>query len=328
MIITKTPLRASLFGGGTDFYEYFTNSKYGYGHVISMGLNMHVYITINKRFDDNIRIVYSGNEFVDDVEKIKHNIIREAMKLTGVYKGIEVIYMSDLPMTNLGVGLASSSALAVGVLNALHSFKGEYVDKKQLAKEAIEIEINKLGQQIGIQDQYAVSFGGFNHYIFNANDTISITPTMIDSNRLNEFVNHFILFWTGSARDSKQIFVEQKQTTKNKKEILDDLVEITNEAIKYINNNEYDKIGELLDNSWKIKKQFAKNVSNEQIDNMYNRAIKAGAIGGKVLGAGGGGFLLVYSPIDKKNNIKNELSEYKNFDLDVDMQGSRVIFVD
>ena len=164
MIVSKTPLRASFFGGGTDFHEYFHNSKYGYGSVISTALDMYVYIIVNRRFDDKIRLVYSGNELVDSVDEIKHNIIREALKITGINKGIEIVYIATLPMTNLGVGLASSSALSVGLLNALHRYKGENVSKEQLAKEAIDLEINHLGQQIGVQDQYAVSYGGFNRY--------------------------------------------------------------------------------------------------------------------------------------------------------------------
>ena len=142
MIVSKTPLRASLFGGGTDFREYFHKSKYGFGSVISTALDMHVYIIVNKRFDDKIRLVYNENELVDTVDEVKHNIIREALKITGIEKGIEILYLANLPMTSLGVGLASSSALAVGVLNALHAFKGEKVTPKQLAEEAIDIEIN------------------------------------------------------------------------------------------------------------------------------------------------------------------------------------------
>ena len=185
MIISKTPLRASFFGGGCDFAEYYQNSKYGYGCVISTTLRMYVYITVNKRFDNKIRVVYTGNELTDSVDEVRHNIIREALRLTGIEKGIEIVYTADLPMTNLGVGLGSSSALAVGTLNAIHAYKGEYVTDQQLAQEAIEIEINRLGQQIGIQDQYAVACGGFNKYIFHADDTVEILPIVLKKNIRN-----------------------------------------------------------------------------------------------------------------------------------------------
>lgn len=328
MIISKTPLRASFFGGGTDFAEYFHNSKYGYGSVISTALNMHVYITVNERFDDKIRVVYSGNELVDSVDDVKHNIIREALKITGVTKGIEVVYMADLPMTDLGVGLASSSALAVGVLNALHAFKGEYVSPKELAREACDIEINRLGQQIGIQDQYAVSCGGFNRYMFNADDTVSVTPVRMDADLRAQFLDSLMMFYTGNPRDSRAIFAEQKNTTKNKKEIYDSLIEATNDAMGYFEKRDLDSIGRLLNTTWETKKQFASGVSNPLVDDMYDRAISAGALGGKILGAGGGGFMLLYVPAMSKENVRGALKEFKEIPFAIDMQGSRIIFSD
>lgn len=328
MIISKTPLRASFFGGGTDFKAYFENSPYGYGSVISAGLNMHVYITVNKRFDGKIRVVYSGNELVDTVNEVKHNIIREALKITGIDSGIEIVYMADLPMTNLGVGLASSSALAVGVLNALHAYKGEYVPPKKLAAEACDIEINRLGQQIGIQDQYAVAHGGFNRYIFNADGTVSITPATTGEEVRRRFLSRLMLFFTGKARDSRQIFKEQKQTTANNRERLDSLVEATNIAQKALNDGDLDSLGQLFDKAWQVKKKFASGVSNPEIDEMYEKGILAGAQGGKILGAGGGGFMLLYVPEEKQVAVRNALSDYRNIPFEMDMQGSRIIFVD
>lgn len=326
MIVSKTPLRASFFGGGTDFHEYFHNSKYGYGSVISTALDMYVYIIVNKRFDDKIRLIYSGNELVDSVDEIKHNIIREALKITGINKGIEIVYIATLPMTNLGVGLASSSALAVGLLNALHRYKNEEVSQEQLAKEAIDLEINHLGQQIGIQDQYAVSYGGFNRYYFNKDDTVRIEPINLE-NQI-EFAENLLLFYTGSPRDSRGIFKEQKETTKNKKEILDTLIDITNEASTCFEEKKFDQIGILLDRAWQIKKQFASGVSNPQIDEMYSLATEAGALGGKILGAGGGGFLLLYVPKKKQNNVKKALSEYQQVEFTINNIGSTIVYQD
>ena len=326
MIVSKTPLRASFFGGGTDFHEYFHNSKYGYGCVVSTSIKMYIYIIVNKRFDDKIRLVYQGNELVDSVDEIKHNIIREALKITGIEKGIEILYLADLPMTNLGLGLASSSALSVGVLNALHAYKGDKVTKEQLAKEAIDIEINRLGQQIGIQDQYAVAFGGFNKYTFYKDDTVGIEPIKLKNSR--ELLDNLMFFYTGQARDSKQIFVEQKKTTENKKEILDGLIEIAEEAMQCIKDDNFLEFGRLLDKSWKIKKKFASGVSNELIDTMYSLAMDNGALGGKILGAGGGGFLLLYVPKNRQNKVRKALKDYKEVEIDFDNNGSQIVYSD
>ncbi len=328
MIISKTPLRASFFGGGTDFADYFRNSRFGYGSVISTALNMHVYITVNKRFDNKIRVVYTGNELVDNAGEVKHNIIREALNITGIKNGVEIVYMADLPMTDLGVGLASSSALAVGVLNALHVFKGEYVSPRDLAKEAVDIELNRLGQQIGVQDQYAVAYGGFNRYIFNADDTVSVTPIILSPENRETLLNNLLLFYTGNPRDSRAIFAEQKKTTQNKKEIYDSLVEATDRALEYLKKGDLDEWGHLLNETWLTKKKFASGVSNPLVDDMYEKATKAGALGGKILGAGGGGFMLLYVPVEKQDAVRSALSDFKEIDFAMDMQGSRIIFSD
>lgn len=328
MIVTKTPLRTSFFGGGTDFKDYYQKSKYGYGTVVSIALDMYVYIIINKRFDDKIRIVYSGNELVDNVDDIKHNIIREALKMTNITKGVEILYLANLPMTNLGIGLASSSALAVGVLSALHEFKGETVSKETLAKEAIDLEINHLHQQIGIQDQYAVSFGGFNKYEFNKDDSVTIKKINIDYDIKNDLFSKILLFYTGLTRDSSKIFEKQKETTINKSEILDEMVDIADKSYELLNNKEYDEFGKLLNRAWNVKKKFADNISNNLIDEMYSKALDAGAMGGKILGAGGGGFLLLYVPFDKQNNVRNSLKDFKEVKFSFDEIGSQIVYKD
>lgn len=328
MIVTKTPLRASFFGGGTDFKNYYQKSKFGYGTVISLALDMYVYIVVNKRFDDKIRIVYSGNELVDSVDEIKHNIIREALKITNITSGIEILYLANLPMTNLGIGLASSSALAVGVLSALHEFKGETISKEALAREAIDLEINHLHQQIGIQDQYAVSYGGFNKYEFNSDNTVTIKNIDIDEKIKDGLFSKILLFYTGLTRDSKSIFEKQKETTLNKSEILDEMVEIANKSYKLLKDNMYDEFGYLLDKAWNVKKKFADNISNDLIDEMYSKAINSGALGGKILGAGGGGFLLLYVPLDKQNNVRKALKKFKEVKFSYNKFGTQVVYKD
>lgn len=328
MIISKTPLRASFFGGGSDFKDYYENSRLGYGSVISTALNMHVYITVNKKFDDMIRVVYNGNELVHSVNEIKHNIIREALKLTGIEKGIEVIYMADIPLSGAGIGLASSSALAVGVLNALHAYKGEYVSPEQLAREACHIEIDCLGQKIGIQDQYAVAYGGIHRYRFCNDGSVSVTPLICTKETKNKLFQHLMLFFTGNTRDSRQILQEQTQTMESKRAMLDDLVETVDKTYQALADGKLEIWGEELDRTWKIKKQFAGGVSNELIDGMYQAAKDAGAAGGKILGAGGGGFLLLYVPPEKQDAVRQALSGYREVPFEADAQGSRIIFED
>ena len=329
MIISKTPLRASLFGGGTDFKGYWANSRMGYGTVLSAALDMHVYITVNHKFDDMIRIVYSGNELVNSVDEVKHNIIREALKITGIKSGIEIIYMADIPLSGAGIGLASSSALAVGVLNALHAYKGEYVTPEILAREACEIEINRLGQQIGIQDQYAVAYGGFHQYRFYSNGKVSVNPVIGDRKAIEAVESNLLMFFTGQTRDSRKILSEQSNTIGDKSAMLDELVQITDriysEAFRI---DRIDMIGERLDYAWQIKKKFASGVSNEVIDDMYSKAREAGALGGKVLGAGGGGFLLFYVPKDNQESVRRALKDYREVPFKIDPQGSSIIFSD
>ncbi|SEG17107.1 D-glycero-alpha-D-manno-heptose-7-phosphate kinase [Butyrivibrio sp. Su6] len=328
MIISKTPLRASLFGGGSDFETYFSTSRFGYGSVLSAGLDMHVYITVNKKFDDKIRVVYNGNENVDSLDEVKHNIIREALRLVGIEKGIEVIYMADLPMSSAGVGLASSSALAVGVLNALHAYKGEFVTPSQLAKEACYIEIDRLGQMIGIQDQYAVAHGGFNRYRFMSDGSVSVTPGIINHQIRQLLTQKLMLFYTGNTRDSRKILSEQSAAIEEKRKRLDDLVMTVDRVCANLSNGDLDFVGMELDRTWNIKKQLAGGISNHDIDSMYKCARDNGAMGGKILGAGGGGFMLLYVPENKQESVRKGLKDFKEVDFSVDYQGSRIIFAD
>lgn len=328
MVISKTPLRASLFGGGSDFKAYFEKSDLGYGSVLSAGLDMHVYITVNKKFDDKIRVVYNGNENVDSLDEVKHNIIREALRMVGIEKGIEVIYMADIPMSSAGIGLASSSALAVGVLNALHAYKGEFVAPKQLAREACYIEIECLGQQIGIQDQYAVAYGGFNRYRFMNDGTVSVTPGIINTNIREKLISKMMLFFTGHTRDSRKILSEQAESIEDKRKNLDELVMTVDRVCERIASGEIDFVGTELDRTWNIKKRFAGGISNIEIDDMYETAKLSGALGGKILGAGGGGFMLLYVPEDKQEDVRNGLKKFREVPFRVDYQGSRIIFVD
>jgi len=328
MIISKTPLRASFFGGGTDFKDYYENSKYGYGSVISTALNMYVYIMVCKRFDSKIRVCYTKNEFVDSIEQIQHNIIREALKIVGVQNGIDIVYSADIPLSSAGVGLASSSALAVGVLNALYAYKGEYASPERLARMACEIEIGRLRNPIGIQDQYACAYGGLRVYKFWADGAVSAAPVRAPKGVIKELQEHLMLYYTGLTRISSQILAEQKENIADKNKILDQMLEMVSDATQQISTGNIEPWGKMLDESWNMKKSLASKISNQDINNMYEKAKEAGAIGGKVLGAGGGGFLLLYVRHADKERVRRALRDYKEVDFAFENEGSRIIFME
>jgi len=328
MIISKTPLRMSFFGGGTDFRTYYENSRFGYGSVISTTLNMYVYITVNKRFDDKIRIVYQGNELVDHVDEVKHDIIRNALKLAGIQKGIEIIYSADIPMSGAGIGLSSSSALAVGVMNALHAYKGEYVPSEQLAREACHIEIDCIGQKIGIQDQFAVAYGGFRVYRFSADGNVNAEQVVCNRKYLDKLKENLLLFYTGKGRDSRKILSEQSETIEQKMARLDKLVEAVERNYLSLCQGKVDQWGIELDKAWEIKKTFAGGISTPEIDEMYSTAKWAGALGGKILGAGGGGFMLLYVPKVHQQSVIDALNNYRRVSFQFEPFGSRIIFMD
>lgn len=328
MIISKTPLRASFFGGGTDFKDYYENSSCGYGSVISTALNMYVYIMVCKRFDNKIRVCYTKNEFVDSVDQIKHNIIREALKIVGIENGIDIVYSADIPLSSAGVGLASSSALAVGVLNALYTYKGEYASPEKLARMACEIEINRMANPIGVQDQYACAYGGFRIYKFWADGKVSATPVRVPRENIKALQNNLMLYYTGLTRISSEILAEQKENIADKNQILNQMLEMVDDAEKVIGKGDLDQWGKMLDKTWHMKRSLASKISNLDIDFMYEKAKNAGAIGGKVLGAGGGGFLLLYVPDENKESVRKALDGYKEVDFEFENEGSRIIFME
>lgn len=328
MIISKTPLRCSFFGGGTDFHEYYENSQIGYGSTISTALDMYVYITVNRSFDHKIRLCYRENEWVDRVDEVKHNIIREALRLVGIEDSIEIFYSADIPLSGAGIGLASSSALAVGLLNALYAYLGQYVTPDFLARQACKIEIERLGQRIGIQDQYAVAYGGFNRYRFHADGTVAVMPVICGEETKKVLEGRLMLFFTGLTRKSGKILSEQAAKIEDKRSMLDDLVRTVDRSCEMLTMEHMDAWGEELDRTWAIKKQFAGGISNPTIDEMYQKARGAGALGGKVLGAGGGGFLLLYVPEPCQSAVREALADYREVDFHFEPEGSHIIFSD
>lgn len=324
MIISRTPMRISFAGGGSDLAVYY---RRGYGSVVSTAIDKYIYITVNKKFDDLIRVSYSKAEMVESVDEVEHNIIREALKMVGIDRGIEVVYMGDIPLGSAGIGLGSSSSLAVGVLNALYAYKGQHVSAEQLAQKACEIEINILGQPIGKQDQYAAAYGGFNYIQFNKDENVFVDPIICERETKERLNKKLLLFYTGIERFSSDILEEQRGNIDNNNKFLDEMVNLSEILRESIINNGSNTVGKLLHQSWEYKKQLASKITNSIIDEYYERARNAGAIGGKILGAGGGGFLLFYCEEKYQAEVRDALSDLKAIPFRFEPQGSKIIYV-
>ena len=324
MIISRTPMRISFAGGGSDLAVYY---KSGYGSVVSTAIDKYIYITVNKKFDDLIRVSYSKAEMVKSVDEVEHNIIREALRMVGIEKGVEVVYMGDIPLGSAGIGLGSSSSLAVGVLNALYAYKGQHVSAEHLAQKACEIEINILGQPIGKQDQYAASYGGFNYIRFNKDENVFVDPIICERKTKEKLNKKLLLFYTGIERISSHILEEQQGNIDNNNKFLDEMVKLSDILRKSIINNGSNLVGKLLHQGWEFKKQLATKITNSVIDDYYGKALSAGAVGGKISGAGGGGFLLFYCEEKYQDKVRDALSDLKEIPFRFEPQGSKIIYV-
>jgi D-glycero-alpha-D-manno-heptose-7-phosphate kinase len=324
LIISRTPLRISFAGGGSDLEEYY---KTGYGAVVSTAIDKYIYMTVNQKFDDAIRISYSKTEIVNRVDEVEHNVIREALRLAGIEKKIEIVYMGDIPLGSAGVGLGSSSGLAVGVLNALYAYKGIFASAERLAKEACKIEIDILKHPIGKQDQYICAYGGMNYIQFNKDGTVFVDPIICKAETKKKLHNRLMLFYTGMMRVSSTILNEQRSKTNSNLSYLDRMVDLAKETKDLLNNNKINGIGELLNDGWMLKKKLASGISNTQIDDYYERALNAGALGGKILGAGAGGFLLLYCEEKNQQNVREALMDLKESPFTFEPQGSKIIYV-
>jgi D-glycero-alpha-D-manno-heptose-7-phosphate kinase len=305
MIITRTPFRISFFGGGTDYPVYY--KEYG-GSCLSATINKYCYISCRNLppfFDHKYLIRYSRKEVVKRIEDIQHPSVRECLKFIGYENGIELIHTADIPALS---GIGSSSAFTVGFLHALHALKGEIVTKRQLAREAINIEQNLIKENVGSQDQVAVAFGGFNRIEFGGEKEFYVAPMTIANEKIELLQDHLMLFFTGFARNASEIAGEQIKKTPEKKSELKTMMEIVDEAVNIIKDNSDIKyFGKLLHESWKLKRSLTNLISTKVIDELYEAALSAGAIGGKILGAGGGGFMLLFAPPENHQAIKEKL---------------------
>ena len=324
MIISRTPLRMSFVGGGSDLRAYYHHRP---GAVISTAINKYVYITVNTRFTDNIRVSYSKIEYVKTIDQIEHNLVREALKMVGVTKGIEIVYMSDVLPAQEGSGLGASSSILVGTLHVLHAYKGEHVSAETLAQEACKIEVDILGHPIGKQDQYAAAYGGFNHIQFNPDESVIINPIIFSKKSKEELNKNLLLFYIGMPKQSGEILTEQTEKTKDNLHILDKMVDQVEELREALRNNDLTEFGSILHKGWMFKKQLASKITNPIIDAYYEKARNAGALGGKILGSGGGGFLLFYVEEPHQNAVRNALSDLRETPFKFEPAGSRIIFV-
>lgn len=313
MIITQTPLRISLLGGNTDFPKYY--KKYD-GAVLTVAIDKYVYCIVKKRFDKQIWINYSIKEIVDDVKDIKHDLVREAIKLVGVKDSVEITFLSDVPSE--GSGLGSSSAVTVGLLNALYHFKGENVTTDRLYKEACNIEIDILKKPIGIQDQLITAHGGCKMFRFGEN-WLRYMP--LSDHFEQTFKDHLMLFYTGKTRKAEKILSKMKLN----KRILDKNKTLVDKGVDAMNYYDAFKFANLLNDYWLLKKKLNKSTTNRTIDRLYNKALKAGAWGGKIVGAGGGGFLLLVVYPIYKANVRKALG-LRELPFNISRTGSRVIF--
>ena len=321
MIIVQTPLRISFFGGGTDFRAFFMQEG---GCVLSSAIDKYIFVTIKQRFDSKLRIGYTQTEMVDGVDQIHHELIRESLRLTRIDRGIEITTMGDIPSE--GSGLGSSSTVTVGALHAMYAYLGEMVPAERLAREACAIEIETLKKPIGIQDQYIAAYGGFRFFEFLPDGTVTVERVRLSPNAERVFNNNFMLFFTGVSRDSSSILREQVNNLKDRLSELREIKDMACEARCAIDKENFEALAVLLHQSWELKKRLAGTISNGRINEMYETARSAGAIGGKIAGAGGGGFLLLYVPFEHQNRVRMALHGLQELPFRLEADGTKVIF--
>jgi D-glycero-alpha-D-manno-heptose-7-phosphate kinase len=326
MIITRTPFRISFAGGGSDLPAYYRENG---AAVVSTTIDKYMYVTVNKRFDDSVRVSYTKTEIAERVEDLRHEIVRAALRKTGVDRGVEITTIADIPA---GTGLGSSSTLTVGLLHALHAYADRFSGAERLAREACEIEIDTLGQPIGKQDQYAAAYGGLNYIHFNRDDSVLVEPIICKPSTRRRLSESLVLFYTHMQRKSSDILDEQVSKTKQGKanRELGLLVRLAEELHEALCDNRPEAMGKLLHRSWMIKRQIASGISDPRIDEWYKAALDAGAEGGKILGAGGGGFLLLYCEPEQQGRLTRRMEALglRKIDFAFEGEGSRIIYVE
>jgi len=321
MIISQTPLRISFAGGGTDFSRYYREHE---GAVVSSAIDKYVYVVVVPRFDELIIVNYSKKETVEHVDDLKHELVREAMRRTGVENGVEITTLADVPSE--GSGLGSSSTVTVGLLHALYAYKGRLATAEQLAREACEIEIDICGKPIGKQDQYIAAYGGICQFIFRKDDNVDVKQFRRSADLFHGLSRNIMLFYTGRTRKAGNILsVQDQRTSVNLEQLhcLKALVARTSEALDRLRLWE---VGRVLNDGWQLKRQLAEGISSPEIEQMYDLALGAGAAGGKICGAGGGGFLLLYCDPAHHKAVRKAMEGYRELPIALDPDGSKIIF--
>ena len=322
MIITRTPFRISFAGGGSDLPAYYSQEP---GAVLSAAINKYMYLTVKARFGGTYRVSYSKTEICDRLEELEHPIVKECLKAVDVNTGLEIVSIADLPAQS---GMGSSSSFTVGLLNALHSFKGHFVSQDQLAREACEVEIGRLGEPIGKQDQYIAACGGIQFFRFQPDGHVMNDPVICTPETKREFQRRLVLFFLGGTRPARSILAKQGANTAANMTALRRLCGIACEMREVLTvGRDLNSFGYLLHEAWEVKKSLEKSITNSQVDVVYQRAIEAGALGGKLLGAGGGGFLLFYCEPHHQERLRRALAPLEEIQLAFDPQGTKVIYI-
>ena len=326
LIVTRTPLRLSFAGGGTDLAEYYERD---FGAVLSTAIDQYLYVTLKphgRLFDEKFRLNYSETEQVDTLDSMKNDIARECLRLLSVDPPIYISTVSDVPASS---GLGSSSSFAVGLLNALHAMRGERPSAGRLAEEAAHVEIDVLKRPIGKQDHYAAAFGGLNYFCFLPDGRVTLEPQHPPNGSLDRLFDHILMFSTGIWRDAGEVLIEQRLNTGLNLENLTTMRSHAQHLRSVIQNGfRPEEFGEVMDAGWQLKRQLATGISNDQIDAWYHRAREAGAWGGKLAGAGGGGFLALIAPPERHEDVRHALSDLKDVRVSYESQGSRLLFVE
>jgi D-glycero-alpha-D-manno-heptose-7-phosphate kinase len=322
MILSKTPLRMSYVGGGSDLPAFY---KEELGAVVSTSIDKYMYIAVNKKFDGNIRLSYSKTEEVDYVSDIQHPLVREALDLVSIAGGIEIASMADIP--SKGSGLGSSSSYTVGLLNALYAYKNKHVSKETLAQQACEIEINRCKEPIGKQDQYAAAFGGLNLIRFHSDESVSVDPVICKPEVMRIVEDSTLVFFTGRTRSASAVLHNQSEAMKleNSRMLMRRMVALAFELKKELESGDVNNFGSILDENWQLKAQLTSGITDPQIDDWYRTGIRHGARGGKLLGAGNGGFIMFFAPPESHNGIKEALSGLRPIKFGFDRAGAQIV---
>lgn len=323
MIISKTPLRMSYVGGGSDLPAYYREEP---GAVLSTSIDKYMYICVNRKFDGRVRVSYTRTEDVKTRAEVEHPIVREALDIVGIEGGIEIASMADIP--SKGSGLGSSSSFAVGLLNALFAYRNQFAPKERLAQLACEIEITRCGEPIGKQDQYAAAYGGLNLIRFYPDDRVSVDPVICAPDLLSQVENSTLVFFTGRTRSASAVLAQQSKAMEaaDRRALMRRMVKLADDLKQELEGGHIENFGPILDENWRLKAQLTKGISDGQIDNWYSLGLAHGALGGKLLGAGNGGFMMFFAPPERHQAITAALGDLFPVKFSFDRAGTQVVF--